>query len=60
MSLFEIIITVVVIGLIVSPVLLLKQSAQKFNLTDEQLDKIKKRNEKIDKEDKKEEAEKNS
>jgi len=59
MSLFEIIITVVVIGFIVSPVLLLKQSAQKFNLTDEQLDKIKKRNEQLDKEDKKEEDEKN-
>jgi hypothetical protein len=54
MSLIEIIIIVVAIGLVVSAVLLLKQSAKKFNLTDEQLDKINKRNEVLDKEEKKE------
>ena len=52
MSITAIIIIVLAIGIIVGGILLLKNSAQKFNLTAEQLIKIKKRNEILDKEDK--------
>lgn len=40
---FEIFICIVILGTIVSGILLLKQSAKKFNLTDEQLERIKAR-----------------
>jgi hypothetical protein len=50
MSLTEIILTVLILGMIVGGLLLLKKSARKFNLTTEQLEKIKKRNEDLDKE----------
>lgn len=40
------------LGMIVSGILLLKQSAKKFNLTDEQLKKIKQRNKTLEKEEK--------
>ena len=49
MSLSEIILTILTLGMILGGVLLLKKSAKKFNLTDEQLEKIKKRNEELDK-----------
>ena len=49
-----IIIAIIALGIIVSAVLLLKQSAKKFNLTDEQLKNIKKRNSDIEKEEQKE------
>jgi len=60
MSLSTIIIIVIALGTVVSAILLLKQSAKKFNLTDEQLKEIKKRNKALDKEeqDYKEEQEK--
>ena len=43
------IITVLALGIIIGGILLLKKSAKKFDLTDEQLEKIKKRNETLDK-----------
>jgi len=49
-----IIIAIIALGIIVSAVLLLKHSAKKFNLTDEQLKNIKKRNSDIEKEEQKE------
>lgn len=52
MSLSEIIIIVLALGSIVGGILLLKKSAKKFDLTPEQLDKIKKRNDYLDKTDK--------
>lgn len=52
MSLSEIIIIVLALGSIVGGILLLKKSAKKFDLTPEQLKKIKKRNEDFDKADK--------
>ncbi|XPF94172.1 DUF2897 family protein [Colwellia sp. RE-S-Sl-9] len=55
MSLIGIIIAVIALGLIVSAVLLLKQSAKKFDLTEEQLQKIEARNTELEKEEKKEE-----
>ena len=48
----EIIITVLILGAILGGVLLLKKSAKKFDLTPEQLDRIKNRNEELDKADK--------
>ena len=51
MSLSAIIITVLAIGTIVGGILLLKKSAHKFNLTAEQLENIKKRNEALDKQE---------
>jgi len=56
MSVGEIIIIVLALAMIVGGVLVLKKSAKKFNLTPEQLEKINKRNEDLDKEEK---AEKN-
>ncbi|MFD2166063.1 DUF2897 family protein [Thalassotalea euphylliae] len=47
----HIIILAIALGIIVSGILLLKQSAKKFKLTDEQLKKIKERNEALEKED---------
>ena len=52
MSLTAIIITALAIGIIVGGIFVLKKSAHKFNLTPEQLTKIKKRNEVLDKQDK--------
>lgn len=51
MSSTGIIITLIALGLVISGVLLLKQSAKKFDLTDEQLKDIKKRNDELDKEE---------
>jgi len=42
------ILTVLALGIIIGGVLLLKKSAKKFDLTDEQLTKIKQRNEALD------------
>lgn len=52
MSITAVIIITLSIGIIVGGILLLKKSSTKFNLTPEQLDKIKKRNEQLDKEQK--------
>lgn len=49
MSVGEIIVTILTLGIILGGILLLKKSAKKFDLTPEQLDKIKKRNEDLDK-----------
>ncbi len=46
-----IIVTVLALGMIIGGVLLLKKSAKKFNLTPEQLEKIKQRNQALDDED---------
>lgn len=51
MSSTGIIFIVIALGIIVSAVLLLKQSAKKFNLSDEQLKDINERNKKLDKEE---------
>ncbi|PCI63525.1 MAG: DUF2897 domain-containing protein [Gammaproteobacteria bacterium] len=48
MSLTALLIITLAIAMIVSGILLLKKSAKKFNLTDEQLQKIKKRNQQLD------------
>lgn len=52
MSITAVLIAVLALGIIVGGILVLKKSARKFNLTAEQLTKIKKRNEALDKEDK--------
>lgn len=52
MSLNAIIITIIALGIIIGGILLLKKSAKKFDLTREQLSKIKKRNEELDKAEK--------
>ncbi len=44
MSATELILTILILAIIIGGVLLLKKSARKFNLTNEQLEKIKKRN----------------
>jgi len=49
MSVSAIILTVLALGMIVGGILLLKKSAKKFDLTDEQLAKIKQRNDDLDK-----------
>ncbi|GAA0819948.1 DUF2897 family protein [Colwellia sp. D2M02] len=54
MSYVEIIITVLIFGSILGGIFLIRKSAKKFNLTREQLADIKKRNEMLDKEEKKE------
>ncbi|KGJ96095.1 DUF2897 family protein [Colwellia psychrerythraea] len=51
MSVIAIIIIGLAIGIIAGGIFLLKKSARKFNLTPEQLAKIKKRNEALDKQD---------
>jgi hypothetical protein len=53
MSATAIIIITLAIGIIIGGILVLKNSARKFNLSAEQLDKIKERNEALDKEEKK-------
>jgi hypothetical protein len=54
MSLTEVILISLALGIIIGGVLLLKKSARKFDLTTEQLDSIKKRNKVLDEEEKKE------
>jgi hypothetical protein len=54
MSLFGIVITVIALGSIIGSVYFIKKSAQKFNLTPEQLEKVKKRNNELDKEEEEE------
>lgn len=46
-----IVITILALGIIVGGILLLKKSAKKFNLTPEQMEKIKQRNKALDKEE---------
>ncbi len=55
MSTTAIIIISLAIGIIIGGVLVLKNSAGKFTLSPEQLDKIKKRNEALEEEEKKSE-----
>jgi len=55
MSVTAIIIITLAVGIIIGGILVLKNSARKFNLSPEQLDKIKKRNEALDKEEQKSE-----
>ena len=54
MSLTVVIIIVLSLGIIVSGILLLKQSAKKFKLSDKQLEEIKKRNDALAQEEKEE------
>ncbi|MBU2871576.1 DUF2897 family protein [Colwellia sp. E2M01] len=57
MSLFSIIIIIALaFGIIISGLIILKKTAKGFNLTPEQLATIKKRNEELDKEQRKEES----
>lgn len=58
MSLSLIFIILIALGIIIGGVLLLKQSAKKFNLSPEQLKRIKARNEALDKEAREEEEKK--
>ncbi|NMP31032.1 DUF2897 family protein [Thalassotalea sp. M1531] len=51
MNISLILIIALALGIIVSGILLLKQSAKKFNLTDEQKEKIKARQAQLDKEE---------
>lgn len=51
MSITTIIIFIFIFGVIVGGVLLLKKTAKKFNLTEQQLNKIKERNEALNKEE---------
>ena len=52
MSLGSIILICLALGIILGGVLLLKKSARKFDLTTEQLERIKKRNKTIDEQEK--------
>ena len=54
MSVTEIILITLALGIIVGGVLVLKKSARKFDLTKEQLEDINKRNKELDKEEQKE------
>ncbi|WDE03816.1 DUF2897 family protein [Thalassomonas viridans] len=54
MSLTAVIIILLCLGVIVSGILLLKQSAKKFNLTEQQLKEIKARNRQLEKEEQQE------
>lgn len=51
MSLTEVILISLALGIIIGGVLLLKKSARKFDLTTEQLENIKKRNKALDEEE---------
>lgn len=53
MSLTVIIFIVLALGIIIGGILLLKKSARKFDLTSEQLERIKKRNKELDEKEKK-------
>jgi len=55
MSLIGVIFIVIALGIIAGAVLLIKQSAKKFNLTEEQLKDINQRNEAFKKEEQDEE-----
>ena len=55
MSITAILIIVIAIGTIVSGILLLKQSATKFDLSEQELKRIKERNKTFDSEEKKDE-----
>lgn len=46
-----ILIILMALALIIGGIMLLKQSAQKFNLSEEQLKKVKERNKKLEKEE---------
>ncbi len=46
-----IIVTILALGIVIGGILLLKKSAKKFDLTPEQLKKIKQRNQALDNED---------
>jgi len=48
MTFITLLIIIISLGIIVSGIMLLKQSAKKFNLSDEQLNKIKQRNKEQD------------
>jgi len=48
MSLSELILITLALGIIIGGILLLKKSARKFDLTTEQLENIKKRNKELD------------
>ncbi|WP_440875491.1 DUF2897 family protein [Thalassotalea sp. PLHSN55] len=58
MSATGIVIIIIALGVIVSAILLLKQSATKFHLSQKQLDDIKARNKELDKEEEEKEKEK--
>jgi len=51
MTFTTLLIIVIALGTIVSGIMLLKRSAKKFNLSDEQLEKIKQRNKAQDEKD---------
>ncbi|MBL4900607.1 MAG: DUF2897 family protein [Colwellia sp.] len=53
MSLTVIIFIVLALGIIIGGILVLKKSARKFDLTPEQLERIKKRNKELDEKEKK-------
>jgi hypothetical protein len=55
MSLSVIVLIVLALGIIIGGVLVLKKSARKFDLTEEQLDSIHKRNEELDEKEREEE-----
>lgn len=52
MSMSIIILITLALGIIIGGVLVLKKSARKFDLTEEQLEKIKKRNKELDEQEK--------
>jgi uncharacterized membrane-anchored protein YhcB (DUF1043 family) len=49
MSITTAIISLLILGIIIGGVLVLKKTAKKFNLTEQQLDRIKERNKALDK-----------
>lgn len=51
MSIIQILLIVIALGILIGGLLLIKKSAKKFILSDEQLTKINKRNEKLEKEE---------
>ena len=51
MPITTIIITLIIFGVIIGGILVLKKTARKFNLTEQQLNKIKERNKALDKEE---------
>lgn len=54
MSIATIIITIFIFGVIIGGVMVLKKTARKFTLTEQQLKKIKERNKALDKEEEQE------
>jgi uncharacterized membrane protein (DUF106 family) len=55
MSIATIIITIFIFGVIIGGVMVLKKTARKFTLTEQQLKKIKERNKALDKEEEEQE-----